>query len=446
MSKIARSAASFSNLTTALLIFLIPTPILFQNIGIEVPLSFFLLSFTTSFFLLREFIRGNNNAIIYSTLIFTILFFLIAPQLQLTKNPHIMVNTAPVSVTSAVYANVLITIFILFLITSCDFFSKKIPETKSTQNLIHEKYPILTLTLLSISIAIYAIYDTNTSPLTEIDSQGLTYTALKHKIIYFIPFVTLALVILSKTPPRRKLFLFLILFICVLATKNHLNERRNAIGPVYLTLLILIFPQIINEGKRFFFFLFAIMIAVFPASTLLTHKHSDSNEIDLSSLIFTIRDHFTQLHYDAWANIVTTIEITRAHGFSLGEQVSGSIFFFIPRALWESKPHPTGLVIGDYLSINHRMWFNNLSSPIISEGYIDFGFLGVILFAVGGGYLCAKAKKIANSGRSTHIILYTYTSFFAFFILRGALLPATVYFFGALVAIYAIPKILKRLP
>ena len=107
-----------------------------------------------------------------------------------------------------------------------------------------------------------------------------------------------------------------------------------------------------------------------------------SPSVTMSSVVDTLRDHYFSTNYDAWANIYTTVEMVGRQGIHWGQQLLGGILFFVPSALWHAKPLATGIAIGNYLIANYSMWFTNLSAPLVAEGYIDFGAIGVALYAI----------------------------------------------------------------
>ena len=132
------------------------------------------------------------------------------------------------------------------------------------------------------------------------------------------------------------------------------------------------------------------MIIFFPLVSALTHV--DGSFYEIISNPHLVMDHFEKmggilsifstLHYDAFANIMATLEYVTHHGFSFGYQLLSALLFFIPRSIWSSKPVSTGEVVGDYLVDKHNFEFNNLSNPLVSEGFINFGFIGVLLMAL----------------------------------------------------------------
>ena len=94
----------------------------------------------------------------------------------------------------------------------------------------------------------------------------------------------------------------------------------------------------------------------------------------------TISGAFESLHYDAFSNVLATLEYVEINGISFGYQLLGVILFFIPRSIWVSKPTSTGELIGEYLMNTTPRDYSNLSNAIVSEGYINLGIIGVVLF------------------------------------------------------------------
>ncbi|OPK10878.1 hypothetical protein [Pseudomonas sp. VI4.1] len=443
MSRIGYKPIDLVTLSISLGIAFIPLCLVWTSIEMSLVLSFFSVSGLIAAVLPRYI--AKNNALIISALVFFTLFFVVAPVVQLAYSPSVLVNTMLLDAETASYANLYVAFFLLVFIISTEFFLKKVrcqPITIATSN---DKISISALVLVSACISIYAFLDMSASSALIQTETDPTSQALKYKIIYFIPFFAISILLQTNLKSSKKLIVFVILLLCVFATKNYLTERRNAIGPVYLSIIALAFPVIVRKGRLFFYFILSVMVVAFPASSLLTHaKRGEEISLSYSAVTDAILKHFLELHYDAWANFVATIEMVNKSGHTMGGQLIGSVFFFIPRSLWESKPYPTGVMIGDYLSGKYQMWFNNLSAPIVAEGYLDFGAIGIVFFAIATSYFCIKIKALSLTGNYLHFTLYVYASFFLFFILRGALLPATVYFFGAVATIYLVPIFMRR--
>ncbi|GAA3656732.1 O-antigen polysaccharide polymerase Wzy [Flavivirga jejuensis] len=199
--------------------------------------------------------------------------------------------------------------------------------------------------------------------------------------------------------------------------------------------------------------MFISLVVLFPALSTLTHIDASLSQIisNPEELIKSynrfggISSAFQTLHYDAYANIMATVDYTTKNGFSLGYQLLSALLFFVPRSLWSSKPTSTGELIGDYLMNDYGLNFNNLSNCIISEAYIDFGLFGIILFA----FILAYSFKFFLSWLKSNDFAKQITAFYfavhLIFLLRGDLTNGFAYFIGVFLGIYFIPKLLERI-
>ena len=151
----------------------------------------------------------------------------------------------------------------------------------------------------------------------------------------------------------------ILLLILLLVIKNPLTEKRNALGPIYLTIMFFLIPRLLNTNFKSLLFLFFAMVIIFPTISLITHSGYSLTQLRAKPelLLFQLRNHgvsntFTTLNYDAFINFSATIEHVEEDGLSYGRQLSGGVFFFIPRKIWENKPISTGEYIGEYLKEN----------------------------------------------------------------------------------------------
>jgi hypothetical protein len=238
---------------------------------------------------------------------------------------------------------------------------------------------------------------------------------------------------------RKLLFsrvcVLLLLLLLVLVTENPATEKRNALGPLYIALLLVAFPKLFSTWSRRMWLLVGGMVLIFPAITIFTHNHQAVGEVSLAQVSNQIVDHYFSINYDSWANIYTAIEIAGGHGVQWGHQLLGSLLFFVPSSLWSAKPLATGIFLADYLIANYGMWFTNLSAPLIAEGYLDFGIAGVILYAGAAAFFVALLNKIALSrGRWVSYPAAVYGGVFLMIVLRGSLMIALGFATAALLA------------
>ena len=233
------------------------------------------------------------------------------------------------------------------------------------------------------------------------------------------------------------LLLVFVLFCAVLMLlKNPLFERRNSLGPVYLTLMCLFFPVLLKKRVFLAFSLFFMMV-LFPASSMLTHQYGvfSGNDVSFSDVLSQITGHYNDLHYDAWSNGSTMFELIDEQGYGLGKQLIGTLLFFVPRSLWEDKPVSSGEMVGQYLMENSTLWFSNLSFSLPYELFYDFGALGVVGAGLTLALFVASIEKKAKTSAVWQIFL-VYFSFYLYFLMRGPLLPAFAYLVPVVIACF----------
>jgi len=251
------------------------------------------------------------------------------------------------------------------------------------------------------------------------------------RFLLFVPSATL-LILLNETVRSGRKVLFsrvcvlLLLLLLVMITVNPYTEKRNAIGPVYIALLMVLFQNWFASRTRRLLLLVSSMVLIFPAITIFTHNHTQTiGNLSLSQFSDQIADHYFSINYDSWANIYTAVEIVKVHSMQWGHQLMGSLLFFVPSSLWSSKPLATGIFLADYLIANYSMWFTNLSAPLIAEGYLDFGPGGVVLYAAALAWFVVILNRLAL--RRDNCLAYpmaTYAAVFLMIVLRGSLMIA----------------------
>jgi hypothetical protein len=240
------------------------------------------------------------------------------------------------------------------------------------------------------------------------------------------------LILLHETVRSGRKLLFsrvcvlLLLLLLVLITENPYTEKRNALGPLYIALLLVAFPGFFANWSRRMLLLVGGMVVIFPAITIFTHNHQQAlGDVTLTQVLDRLMDHYFSINYDSWANIYTAVEIAGAHGVQWGHQLLGSLLFFVPSSVWSGKPLATGIFLANYLTKNYSMWFTNLSAPLIAEGYLDFGFVGVMLYAGVAAFAVTLLNKVARrSSKWVSFPLAVYGAVFLMIVLRGSLMIA----------------------
>lgn len=425
-------------------------------------LNFLVLYAFTIYYLFKD---KKYSPIIAAFIVFNFLFFIIAPMVQIhdvyvTEDLN-LVNKLIYEESLIVKTNLFILVFNIVLFLFYRFFNaipRKIKIYYSSKNLA---FHIIALFVLSVIIYVMNFGYIKNEYL-EHGYLALTNTTkatllIKEKIILMMPFPAFILgVYYLKQKEKRRNFLIVflitgILLLLILLIKNPLTEKRNALGPLYITIVFLIFPKLLNTNFKALIFLFFSMVIIFPTISLITHAgYSLDKLIKKPDLImYQIRNHgitntFKTLNYDAFFNFSATIEHVEKDGLSYGNQLSGALFFFVPRKVWKEKPISSGEFVGEYLKNNYgdSKDFTNLSNPYVSEALLNFGLLGVILFAIVLAFFMSLMVKWLNGLDPLKIAAAFYTSIHFIFFLRGDFTNAYSFLLASFVVILVIPRIL----
>ncbi len=428
--------------------FLLITSIAYYHLNIEKAFSPFLTSF----------------------IIFNYLFFFLAPVFQISAMNDLnfrFPNDFAFNTSSVVFANLLILIFnIVFIFSYLYFKDKKLGKNKEQATEVNFKYntPLAILVLLAVCVAIAVFnYDYLLKDISEsvyiIKDESTSLLLLKKKFLFFTPLggIVLTLKHLQMTDKINSntffVVLSLVIFIVLLFFfKNIFTEKRNTLGPIYIALIYLFFPKLLNSNAKFFLFMFLSMVIIFPLSSTLTHIDASLEQIFVKpSLIYesflrfgTISGAFESLHYDAFSNIMATAEYVKLYGLSWGYQLLGVCLFFVPRSLWTTKPLSTGELIGNHLFDTTPRNFTNLSNSVVSEGFINFGFIGIVVLAIVLAYFIIKFIIWHRSEDCLKQFIAFYFAVHLMFLLRGDLTNGFSYFIGPLLSVVFLPKLLIR--
>jgi len=373
--------------------------------------------------------------------IFNWLFLDFAQKLQLISAPRRLINTSTVSPVQVVMADLVCALFI-GVYTLCYYLLSRRPAP-TTRAALAEERPLSGFGI-ALAVVVCAVITVTVAPLTyhmnytEEAAQDSPLMMVIRNVLVFLPSATL-LIVLHETVHRGVRWTFsrgallVLLFVLVLFTKNTHTDTRFLLGSVYLSIILVVFDTYFKSQNRRIVLLTLGMVLVFPLSALFTH-HLD---VTFESILNTIESHYFEPHYDSWANIYSAVEMVRRHGPEWGHQLLGTLLFFVPRSLWPTKPVHTGVFIANYLIANYRMWFTNLSAPLVAEGYIDFGAFGVALYACLLGMLVSLLNRVASlNSKWLYMPLATYISIYLMYASRGPLMAVLAYGLGTCFAFF----------
>ncbi|HZP83941.1 MAG TPA: hypothetical protein VFB21_20040 [Chthonomonadaceae bacterium] len=148
--------------------------------------------------------------------------------------------------------------------------------------------------------------------------------------------------------------------------------------------------------------------------------------------------------FDGTQMFTNTIKyINEGPGIAYGRQLFGVIFFFVPRTIWEDKPVGSGKLIAKYYHIPNK----NLSNTLPAEGYLNFGSVGVVIFAAAFAFVLCRLdisywQRSAQTGEKVSLLSLTYPFLvgFVIFIMRGDLLSSFSYTMGFVTASWIVLK------
>ena len=149
-------------------------------------------------------------------------------------------------------------------------------------------------------------------------------------------------------------------------------------------------------------------------------------------------------NFDSFQIIAFTTKYVDFNGYSWGNQILLPAFFWVPRSIWTNKPIGTSDVVAGYSNLQSL----NVSSPLWSEGYINFGCFGIFLFLFLFGFFARKCDDSLSLIHLRSLFVTIITFFFAsntFILLRGDLNSGTMYLQMVAGLLYFLIKFVKKM-
>ena len=192
-------------------------------------------------------------------------------------------------------------------------------------------------------------------------------------------------------------------------------------------ILLVLGPLFEKRGLFPALFLIAFLV-LFPAGNAYRCE-----SFEISMLFDAIRNAalnlpqgFCAVDYDAYSMVARTSQYIATFGVENGYQLLGALLFFVPRAIWPTKPEGSGNLV---CAAQGQLQLN-ISSPLPAEGLVNFGVFGLIAFAILLGILCRKGDAWFVRSCSPLRLLYPFLCFLLFFVMRGDLLSGLAFSVG----------------
>lgn len=261
------------------------------------------------------------------------------------------------------------------------------------------------------------------------------FTASRGDVDLLMPEATPAGIILITVP---RILSFVAFLICLAELKNRLSWTGIFIllpvsavfavvnSPIaiprfelfaYIIIIITVFFKLTKRNKIILLTGFVVgQFTIFPAVSLLSRG-------DIRDLFSTPLTEFFIANgdFDGFQSTINVVRFAEEGGYRLGVNLLSALLFFLPRVFWPGKSIGTG---GEAAAFNGYD-FINISAPLPSEFFVDFGFVGVVVGATLFGALLAKVDGRIRAYRTSpdKLQLFGPASIigYLFIILRGSL-------------------------
>ena len=235
----------------------------------------------------------------------------------------------------------------------------------------------------------------------------------------------------GKSGPALLASLALMLVSCFPAAMARYN-----MACIYGALLLLVCAPLF-EKKGLFPVLFLIaFLVIFPAAN--SYRWEDFTFSMFGEAIVdaigNLPRGFCAVDYDAYSMVARTLQYVGSVGATGGYQLLGSLLFFVPRALWPTKPEGSGNLVCAAQGQTQL----NISSPLPAEGIVNFGIAGLLIFAVVAALVCRHLDRWFVESESPLRLFYPFACLLLFFMMRGDLLSSFAFTVGYLVSFCAL--------
>lgn len=383
--------------------------------------------------------------------IYFFIFMFFSPLVQYLSDMFPWENASLITNSIILKSNFMIFVFlIVYKIVYFMFKKRNYEKNYKVNKYFNNLHLILNiLYLLTIVVSMYIIALTGISNLfarstnyLNIVNQGFSLIIQNSFRAIPVFYVGINLMYYQKNKRIYKKIPFLIGLLFALVINFPTATARFWAGSIYIGFLIIL----IRKLKNPYLFKIIIMLGLFVVFPLLNifRVNSFSNISDISISIPNPADAFLVGDYDSYSMLARAIIFAQKWNITYGRQLLGNLLFFIPRSYWLDKPIGSGVMIAE----SYNWQFSNVSMPFIGEGYINFGFFGIIIFAFFLALITSKAdysyeNNLYKTTISVTELIYPFSLGFLFFIMRGDLLSSLSYYIGFLIPVFLILMISK---
>lgn len=174
------------------------------------------------------------------------------------------------------------------------------------------------------------------------------------------------------------------------------NSRFQALSAILMLVIVLV-PFRKPLSRAFLVVgLLAGLLVVYPLSAAFKNTAA-ANRTSIGL------DNFASVDFDGFQQTVNALWFVEQHGHTYGYHLISALGFFIPRSLWEGKALPASYPVAE----SRGYTFQNLSLPLWSELYVEFGVIGMIVLVFLIGRFSRRADDAFRAGAATTLALVT---------------------------------------
>lgn len=201
---------------------------------------------------------------------------------------------------------------------------------------------------------------------------------LARMLLFYTPFFGSIIGLRSALEHRQQfwsLMFLIILSMAAIVNNPIVNPRYQLAG------LAFFFIDYMFYGRRTRLLAVLLLVGVLLAPVFQMFRYDDdSQQNSYDNRLFAST--LLSMDYDAFPMSCYTMMAVDSAGISWGSNIAGAVLFFVPRAIWPTKPEPTSWVIFDTASHSAELGTDNLSTPLMAEGYFALGWIGSLLIGL----------------------------------------------------------------
>ncbi|WP_345166842.1 hypothetical protein [Algibacter aquimarinus] len=342
------------------------------------------------------------------------LFFGVAPVLQYKSSTYFFGVNSVINETDMYYGGLLSLTIIIFHNLMYYFISTKklTPEIKFPTKRLEVNFDfkiVSSVLIILLSLFVVTIFFDFESFISARYLKGLK--GYKFYAINFfrdtLRLIPLFYLLNFKQGKVKDLRVEIVLILSILLFNFPTAISRFQVALVYLPLFYFYFKKL----QEYFVLVFlSSFLLIFP------YLHNFRYSLKLQRDNYNFFGMFNSLHFDTFQNTISVIKLSI---ITNGEQLFGSLLFFIPRSIWAEKSRTSSLLLCNEIEFDG---FCNIALSFFGEGYINFGYVGLTLFLLFLAYFNAFFDKTyLNYNSSSFNSFYFIFIFYEFYLLRGSL-------------------------